>query len=222
VTTKKKYDDLISKQFNELTRREQYPDLQIKRNSEDGWIVYGTLYYRAINEGHLIKDKFEIRIEIPPDYPKSTPVVYDEDGRTKGYPHTQNDGKLCLAEPVKEWMIFTENPTLLYYVQKLVIPYLYRFRFIEAHNGEKPWGERSHGGVGIIEHYEEYFNVTGKEKVLGLLEHLSIHKEIKGHPKCPCGSGELIRNCHVDELRRLKEVPKKIVKYVIDQIKSSK
>ena len=148
--------------------------------------------------------------------------MYDEDGRTKGYEHTQKDGKLCLAEPVKEWMIFTENPTLLYFVQKLVIPFLYRFFFLAEHNGKRPWGELPHGGKGLIEHYEKYFNVTGKEKVVRLLEHLAIHNEIKGHPKCPCGSGVKIRYCHAEELRKLTKVPKKIIQYVINQIKETK
>jgi hypothetical protein len=108
---------------------------------------------------------------------------------------------------------------LLHYVHELVIPFLYRFFFLKENNGDKPWGELSHGGKGIVEHYEEYFDVSGKEKVKGLLDYLAEHKEIKGHPKCPCGSGKKIRDCHLNELRELNDVPKKTIKYVSDQIK---
>ena len=34
---------------------------------------------------------------------------------------------------------------------------------------------------------------------------------VRGHWKCPCGSGAIIRKCHKDAVRALQELPKEII-----------
>lgn len=220
MTSKKELEALIRKQYEELTRPGRYPELGLSQDFQGRFIIHGDLHFRATCEGYLIKDNFEIRIEIPRDYPKSTPDVFEPKNRTANYHHSAND-KLCLAEPVEEWLTFSKNPTLLYFVTELIIPFLYRFCYCERHEGqEAPWGELPHGSIGLIEHYKKHFRVTDKTQILKLLKHLvdrekkKDHK-IRGHFDCPCGSGKIIRNCHANELRTLEKVPPKVIRKVI-------
>ena len=70
-------------------------------------------------------------------------------------------------------MIFKENPSVLHFIRELLEPYLYAHAYWKKYNGQMPFGQRSHYGDGIIEHYSEYFDIKDKEIVIGFLELLS-------------------------------------------------
>jgi len=65
-----------------------------------------------------------------------------------------------------------------------------------------PWGELSHGGKGIREHYQEVFETDDFRTILRLLK-LLADGNYRGHLPCPCGSGTIQRRCHGEKLREL-------------------
>ena len=69
--------------------------------------------------------------------------------------------------------------------------------------GQWPFGERPHGQVGIAEAYADALDIPHDEMIL--IDHLKLLTKDwpKGHWLCPCGSGELLRHCHRDEMMAL-------------------
>ena len=75
----------------------------------------------------------------------------------------------------------------------------------------EPWpdGDRSHGITGIMEFYEGYLGArTGV--LLDFMFALTKGK-VRGHWKCPCGSGAIIRKCHKDAVNELRSVPTDVI-----------
>ena len=62
-----------------------------------------------------------------------------------------------------------------------------------------PFGELSHGGIGILEYYQELFDLKDTRRVLTMLKILADDK-YRGHDRCPCGSGKRLRSCHGGKL----------------------
>lgn len=165
---------------------------------EDGSIcIKGSLPFSATLYGTCpIVDCYNIKIHIPTDYPNKPPTTTECDGRIPRTFHTNPDGTLCLGSPLEVRMKF--KGSLLNYVQKLIIPFLYSFSFYEKY-GKLPYGELSHGSLGIVESYKELFGVSDSKIVLGLLNILARGK-YRGHHDCPCGSKKRLRNCHGSQL----------------------
>lgn len=67
-----------------------------------------------------------------------------------------------------------------------------------------PFGERKHGYAGLVQAYEELLGVEGRDAIFRYLRYLQ-GPDIKGHWTCPCGSGDPLQRCHLEELRTLQE-----------------
>ena len=72
-------------------------------------------------------------------------------------------------------------------------------------NGVWPFGERSHGMLGVLEAYADLLGVALDSKIVADNLNLLSRRQIKGHALCPCGSGKRLRQCHSDDLKRLSQ-----------------
>ena len=117
-------------------------------------IMSGPLPFEASTDGlETIKESFEIELIIPHVFPDSLPRVKETSGQiVANYEHRNPGGTLCLAVPVDQRRVFFEQPTLLGFVNRLVIPYLYGYCFWKKH-GRHPFDEAAHGYEGILRHY---------------------------------------------------------------------
>lgn len=93
---------------------------------------------------------------------------------------------------------FLEEPSFLGYVKNCLIPYLYSFSY-KCRYGQLPFGELSHGLIGIREHYLELFHLKDVQSLSGLIAILA-QENYRGHVLCPCGSGKRLRSCHGGQL----------------------
>ena len=189
--------DQIEIDFNEL--KVIYQDFRLFREEGETHIVGDLPFSATYNGKSPIIDQYKIKILLPKDYPNSPPKSMECDGRIPKSFHTNPDATLCLGAPLEVRMKFNGN--LLDYVKKLVIPYLYSYSFYEKY-GEMPYGELSHGGRGILESYQELFDLTSSKCILNLLEILATGK-FRGHLDCPCGSRMKLRKCHGPQLIQL-------------------
>lgn len=200
LTAKDNKDAVIRRHFDELV--EGYPGLKLS-NTSGCWTVSGDLQFSAEYKGYPIKDTFEIRLALPNNYPKSPPKFLETGGRIPVEFHTFTNKIRCLGLPSVVHRKFALNPCLLHFVDNLVVHYLYAYRFWEDHNRKKmPWGEFSHNGEGIYEHYSSYFQIKGIQ-VLNLLKFLAERRKYRGRVRCPCGSGKRTRDCHAKQLKAL-------------------
>lgn len=182
---------IIRNHFTELS--EQYPGLALTKG--DGfWIVRGVLQFSASYEGVSIKDNFHVELLLDEDYPNTPPISKETIGRIPKDFHINPNGSLCLGTSLEVRMKFNENRSLLGFVNKQLIPFLFSFLYFQQY-GKMPFGELSHGGKGIFEYYSELFNVNSGMVAIELLKILA-ENNYKGHHDCPCGNGKRLRDCH--------------------------
>jgi hypothetical protein len=159
-------------------------------------VVSGALPFEAsADELETITESFEIELIIPHNFPDTLPRVKETGGRIGvEYEHRNPSGTLCLAVPVEQRRIVFEQPTLLGFVNRLVIPYLYGYCFWKTH-GRHPFDEAAHGHEGILRHYMDTLGLANEVTVLAVICFLFEHG-YRGHHDCPCGSGLKVRACH--------------------------
>lgn len=85
----------------------------------------GALSFSASFENlETITGSFNINILIPPDYPNSLPVVSPESVPLDlSFEHINPDGSFCLAVPIEARKLFNSEPSLLGFVDNLVVPF---------------------------------------------------------------------------------------------------
>ena len=186
----------LQQQITEL--QEAYSELNEIEVTGTETIISGLLCFSAAPKDlENICETFSIRIHVPNNYPTELPHVIEVGGKVeKAFSHLNDDNTLCLAVPMEMRRIFKETPTLLGFVEKLVIPYLYGYVYQQKH-GTMPFGEAPHGNAGVLEYYRELFNPTNDLALLKGLYGIYQHG-YRGHHSCPCGSGIIIRKCHKD------------------------
>jgi len=183
---------LIQQQFDELVRA--FPWLRLCQDTPGRWVIRGTLSFSATFEAVTIKDSFSILIILPDDYPDTPPLVQETGGRIPADFHQYGDRTLCLGAPVEVCRRFKADPRLVSFVETLIVEYLYGYAHFERY-GTLPFGELSHGFLGIREYYQEAFSTDDVQIALVMLK-LLADGAYRGHHACPCGSGKILRKCH--------------------------
>ncbi|MFA4974270.1 MAG: SEC-C domain-containing protein [bacterium] len=160
--------------------------------------------FRIEYEGRRL-DTYEIEIDLPQDYPDSQPIVRESAGRIPRAPdrHVNSDGALCICLPEEYWLHgFAERP-LIDYISGPVRTYLLGNSLVELGAGW-PHGEWAHGSEGLLQFYQEHLGPIDGRILRGYLDYLA-RPEVRGHWLCPCGSGKVVRKCHMPALRRLRD-----------------
>jgi len=200
MCTEELYDTLIQ-QMRAVHRK--FPDLILEKDEGGRFTVTGTVGFCVSRDGEQVEDAYQIAIAVPGDYPQSVPNVKEVGGRISKDFHHYDDDTLCLGAPLEVRMGFAEHRSLLGYIQDQVVPFLYSHSYKERY-GEMPYGELAHGDEGILESYEEIFEVDRVSVVLSLLRILA-EGSYRGHTPCPCSSGRKLRKCHGPLLLKIGE-----------------
>lgn len=186
----------IQNQFEEL--RINYPGLSLRKDDKS-FFIEGMLDFIATYNEVPIEDTFDIMIIVPEEYPYQLPKIFETGYRIPEDYHKLVDGSLCLSTMLGIRIKLAADSSLKAYVEKLVIPYLYSFRYKQIY-GEMPYGELSHNR-GITEFYCELFKTDSADVAIGLLKILA--GRYRGHQLCPCGTGMKLRDCHGNFIREV-------------------
>jgi ubiquitin-protein ligase len=195
---------LILGQVREL--QEKYSGLDYVVDDGRSSVIRGVLAFTAKYNDISIEDEYEITITLPKDYPDTPPSAKETGGRIPKEFHLNPDGTLCLGVPLEVKTKFSEEPSLVGFVDNILIHFLYSHSHKQKY-GTMPFGELSHGYQGILEYYQEVFNINDELAVVGLLRILA-DDDYRGHTSCPCGSNAKLRNCHGRQLLKLKQSQK--------------
>jgi hypothetical protein len=141
--------------------RTKYPRLILGQSH----ILEGTFDLNASFDDHVITDEFLIRITASAEYPAKIPTLRKVGGRTQAIAlkyritdyrklHRSDDEVACLCVNQMERKKFPPGSDLSVFLENLVLPYLYGLSYYDAH-GRWPWGEYSHGALGLLEFYAE-------------------------------------------------------------------
>lgn len=193
--------------------RNAFPKLTLKQQG----IWEGEIDIDVIYNGERIQDRFEIAIAATEQYPKQMPMMLEIGGRTKAiaekYKITDprdlhcnpKSGIACLCVKQEEKMRFPPGSNLVDFIRDLVIPYLYALSHFDKYK-KWPWGEYSHGGLGLLEFYAEDPTPLRKEDIEQVAEVFRADDNWKEYSRqlrkpsaerhCICRSRKPIRECH--------------------------
>lgn len=184
--------------------KNHYSGLYFDGEDEAFYRVAGTLLFTATYKNETIEDIYQILVLIPKAYPLKLPLVKEAGGRIPPDFHTNPDGTLCLEAPIKLYMVFNENHTLLHFVNNCALPYFYSFSYREKY-GRLPFGDWAHGGEGLIQMYKEFFQLTYDQTALALIKILA-ENNYKGSSLCPCHSKKKLHQCHGPILKQIQHL----------------
>lgn len=189
---------IVKHHFEEL--REKYKGLSLI-HWHGAWSVEGRLWFTASYNNKPIEDEYSVKILIPQNYPEQYPTSEETLGRIPKSFHHYKDGSLCLGAPYAISKTFLAMPTLFGFTEKCLIPYLYSFSYKSLY-GYLPYGELTHGNLGILEYYQSELNVNNKKPTIEFLRILSENYK-STNIVCPCGSKKNISKCHGKRLREM-------------------
>jgi len=182
----------------------KYPGLRLRPVTASQVKVAGVLVFSAEAPGkELIEDEYEIEIAIPERFPKWIPTVRETRGRIPPNFHKLDDGSLCLGSPTRLLLMLSESPSILAFVERCIVPYLYGYSYYMKH-GTMPFGELSHRQQGIHEDLAAIFGIEQVEAARGFVRLASMKKRRANRRPCPCGSNRRLGKCHrlrVNDLR---------------------
>ena len=183
-----------------------YPQLGVACRRQAETVLAGPLAFEADAENlETISASFDIELTVPHGFPNQLPRVRETGGRIRAdYEHLFDDGTLCLGVRIEQRRVVAEGPTLLEFVDRLLVPYLYGYCFWRTH-GRHPFGEAAHGPEGILNHYLAVLQVNNPLVALAAIRLLYKHGYRNGR-SCPCGSGRQVRTCHGTALRDLHDL----------------
>jgi hypothetical protein len=114
-------------------------------------------------------------------------------------------GTACVCVKQEETARFPSGARLLTFVEQLAIPYLFGLSYVDEF-GRWPWGEYSHGGLGLLEYYADNPARGTKEELEEVLASLKAdsdwpdyHRQLRkpsSKRTCICGSGKTFGKCH--------------------------
>ena len=164
----------------------------------------------------LIQDVFDIRIVAGDDYPKFLPTLEEIGGRTQQIVtkygikdlrslHRNPNGTACVCVKQMERRKFPFGSDLTVFVEELAVPYLYALSHFDQ-TGKWPWGELSHGALGLLEFYADEGASSSEDElreVAALIKrdpmwraYFKQARRPNGERRCLCGSKKRFRDCH--------------------------
>lgn len=192
--------------------------------------VEGELEVHAVYEGEEIRERFRVRITKTNPMSDRVPALYEIGGRTDAIiakrhikdsrdVHRNPQGNACVCVKQEEQEKFPPGADLIYFIEHLARDYLYGLAFFDRH-GRWPWGEWSHGAVGILEFYADATAWQTREAIEEILSAVAsepnwkdYHRQLRrpsGDRACPCGSGKPVRVCHPSAWRGIVRLGKEM------------
>jgi len=174
----------------------RYPGLRLIPSLQSVLKLEGDLAFRAEAPGkEVIADSFRVQILVPADASRKLFSIREMAGRIPPSFHTLDDGTLCLGSPTRLRLLMGGSASVLKFIERCVIPYLYGRAYYERH-GELPFGELRHGNAGICDDLELLFGFGDEETVKGFVRASTLRRRIANKTSCPCGSRVRLGRCH--------------------------
>lgn len=178
----------------------EYPNLSVVQSDSQVVHLLGQiLVFRTFNDFTLRRTyTLEIIIPIGSD---ELPFVIDTDRQIKkDYHHCYPNGMLCMETDSKIRIRFIDGFDLIAWMYEFVEVYYFSYEYYERF-GIFPFGERSHGSLGIIQTYQDFLVAKDEVETYKLM-HFVKNQVYRGHHPCPCGSEKPSRNCHGQAMLR--------------------
>lgn len=202
------------------------PKLTATRNGSK-FVVTGS--YLVVGEGGNASPggpltAFDVEIFVGERFPFEEPKVFEVGGRIPRCAdrHVNPNGDCCVTV-WEHWLLRAQDRSFAAFLNGPLREFLLGQHAFEQ-TGEFPFGERPHGGPGLVEAFADALGMPGRKKK-DVVYHLRLLAQPwpKGHWLCPCGSKKRLRHCHKDDLMALHgKVPPKIAKRMLHRLNAYK
>jgi hypothetical protein len=183
----------------------KYSGLRLTKVTNGTVHIVGVLSFLAAGPGtEPIQDGYHIEITVPESFPAKLPAVRETRGRIPPDFHRLSNGGLCLGSHTRIRLLMSKDSSLLRFVEKCVIPYLYGRSHFERY-ATMPFGELDHGAKGIRQDLAELFGTTRTDRMEEFARLTAMKKRHANKELCPCLSGLRLGRCHhlrVNALRK--------------------
>ena len=206
------------------------PHLDVRETN--GKIVVSGKFILAPQQGMPDPSGAEVEVYIlivvEKDYPNTEPKVLDT--RTLTQPlenwldlHINYDESCCICI-WEHWLVTESDHSFKSFLNGPVWHYFYGRYYYDAHN-KWPYGEWAHD-KGLEDAARDMISSSGSGLILGentedvlCALNLLSQKSQKGHFYCPCGSQKRLRDCHYDEIKKLRhKICPQVAKSLRDRI----
>ncbi len=190
-------------EIDELLAR--YPGLRLVPSGSMGLRVEGALRFCASGKTtEVIEDGYDVRIEAPENFPDGMACAWETGGRIPADYHKLANGALCLGSRVGLRLQMGGSPSLLRYVERCVIPYLYGYSYSVKH-GALPFGELAHGELGSLQDLAGLLGVDDLGIAFRYCTLAAAKRRRANQQPCPCGSGRRLGRCHSRRVNALRK-----------------
>lgn len=171
------------------------PEMEITLTENEKYTIEGFYNLSSSFNNIYLDGRYNIKIEVSKKYPEIIPKVLDIDKTIpENFEHFHADRSFCLGSPMELYLLALEYKISEFLI-KLIDSYLYSVTYFLKYNSQFPYGERSHGIIGILDFWKEYLNTDDFKIIYNIMSYAS-KGNYRGHNPCPCGSQEKLRNCH--------------------------
>jgi hypothetical protein len=180
------------------------PGLSLLPTESPDVLIEGELRCHCVGPANVIIDEnFAVRIEVPRAFPRALPRVFETQGRVPQTFHRNGDGSLCLGSPLAIRLEIADEPTVGRFIERAIVPYLYSHEYF-VRFGEMPFGELSHGAVGLEHDVRRLFRLPGRTNAEEFLRLASLKRRHANKHLCPCRSGLRLGRCHAADVHKVR------------------
>jgi hypothetical protein len=181
----------------------RYPGLRFAPSRAGLVELTGCLAFAAQPKNlERIDDEYQLEIAVTEKFPKELPSVRETAGRIPDWFHRLSSGALCLGSPTRLRLIAAESRSLLRFIERAVVPYLYGHSYFEKYR-TIPFGELDHQ-AGIIQDFASILGIEDNAVREFVWLATMRKRQANKHP-CPCGSRRRLGCCHHRRINRLRD-----------------
>jgi hypothetical protein len=183
----------------------KYSGLRLAPSGND-IVLEGTLGFRVIGpDRQPLDDEYEVVLRLPDSAPNGLPTVRETGGRIPPSYHKLQGDFLCLGAATAIRLTLLQSPSLLTFVERYVIPYLYGYSYF-SQRGHMPFGELAHGDDGIREYLAGLFGSHEPHRAEEFLLLAGMKKRLANKHPCPCLSGRRLGRCHHRQVNAVRDL----------------
>jgi len=209
-------DEQIKEIGNAVAKHQ--PELVV--TAEEGYVSLEGRFVVSAPMGPY--DFFDVRVGIFPSFPRAEPIVFETGDRIPKEVDRHifpTNGDCCLGV-WEEWLLTTPDQTFETFLTGAMHDYFVSQTYFEV-KGKWPFGERPHGMAGVLESFAELLGVENDTVIIADHLRLLTRNTVKGHVRCPCGSGRKLRQCHRGKVEELKQrINPAMAKRMLDRVVS--
>jgi hypothetical protein len=183
----------------------RYPGLWLVPSGSMGLRIVGTIRFCANSKKtELIEDSYDVRIEAPENFSERMAMSWETSGRIPPDYHKLKNGALCLGSRVGLRLQMGGSPSLLRYVERCLIPYLYGYSYSVKH-GAPPFGELAHGELGSLQDLARLLGIGDLGLAFRYSALAATKKRRANKRPCPCGGSRRLGRCHNETVNALRK-----------------